>query len=102
MTYKSGAWGKEAKARSERRRAYFAAYQKQWRIDNFELWQLRHNARKKLGRAVKAGEIKRMPCIVCGDKKSQGHHPDYSKPLEVVWLCKRHHLRLHRGQKIAE
>jgi hypothetical protein len=28
-------------------------------------------------------------CSACGvECKPQGHHPDYSKPLEVVWLCR--------------
>jgi hypothetical protein len=30
---------------------------------------------------------------------SQGHHPDYSKPFEVVWLCQLHHSEEHRKLK---
>lgn len=30
----------------------------------------------------------------CGEA-GQRHHPDYSKPLEIIWLCKRHHTDLH-------
>ena len=26
----------------------------------------------------------------------QGHHDDYSKPLEVRWFCRRHHQQWHR------
>lgn len=54
-------------------------------------------ARMQLRYAVKIGAIEKTPCIVCGDKLSQGHHQDYSKPLEVVWLCSKHHAEVHRG-----
>jgi len=41
--------------------------------------------------ALIKGIIERQPCVVCGDPKSHGHHPDHSKPLEVIWLCPLHH-----------
>lgn len=52
-------------------------------------------ARNKLNRAVRLGRIQRDICRVCGDKTVQGHHEDYSKPLEVIWLCGYHHRGLH-------
>jgi hypothetical protein len=36
------------------------------------------------------GKLVEQPCEVCG-AKAEMHHPDYSKPLEVRWLCTRHH-----------
>lgn len=44
-------------------------------------------AERSLNRAVESGEIERQPCWVCGAEPAQGHHDDYSKPLEVRWLC---------------
>jgi len=55
----------------------------------------RISANRILQYAVKKGSIKKEPCVVCGNPKSQGHHPDYSKPLEVVWLCAKHHKAIH-------
>jgi hypothetical protein len=37
--------------------------------------------------------------VECGSAKSEGHHTDYSRPLDVVWLCKGHHLALHIQKK---
>jgi len=62
----------------------------------------KHNARVRLQRLVKAGIIKKLPCERCGNEKSQGHHPDYSKPLEVVWLCQSHHYDIDRRGKLIE
>jgi hypothetical protein len=45
--------------------------------------------------AVHSGRLHRQPCEVCGNPKSQGHHDDYGKPLNVRWLCRKHHLQVH-------
>jgi hypothetical protein len=45
--------------------------------------------------------LERQPCEVCGAAKVEAHHPDYSKPLEVQWLCKRHHAEVHTKQERA-
>ena len=45
--------------------------------------------------AIKNGKLTPQPCAVCGKDKTQGHHEDYSKPLDVVWLCIRHHQDRH-------
>jgi hypothetical protein len=48
----------------------------------------------KVHNATKSGKLKRKPCSVCG-KKAEAHHDDYSKPLNVRWLCRTHHIEHH-------
>lgn len=47
------------------------------------------HAHALLHHAIKTGKIKRPnKCSNCNKKcKPEGHHKDYDKPLEVVWLC---------------
>ena len=52
-------------------------------------------AREKVGIAIKRGVLQSQPCIVCGHK-AEAHHSDYSKPLDVDWLCRKHHVLWHR------
>lgn len=47
---------------------------------------------------VECGRIVHQPCEVCGKDKTHGHHDDYSKPLEVRWLCPYHHRKLHPAE----
>ncbi len=46
-------------------------------------------------RALRSGILTRLACEVCGDKRSQAHHANYMKPLEVKWLCRIHHMAEH-------
>lgn len=48
---------------------------------------------------IRSGNITRQPCQVCGAAKSEAHHEDYSKPLDVIWLCDTHHKARHREIK---
>lgn len=47
--------------------------------------------------AVLSGLLKKHPCEKCGEKKANAHHDDYSKPLQVRWLCSLHHREHHYG-----
>ena len=56
------------------------------------------NARKILNYHVSKGHIIKFDaCQECGSKERiHGHHENYSKPLEVIWLCNKCHQRRHR------
>lgn len=58
----------------------------------------RVRARKALGKAIKAGKITRPTiCSICETPcRPHGHHDDYSKPLDVRWVCQRCHVEIHR------
>ena len=46
--------------------------------------------------AKRKGVISPMPCEICGDTaRVNAHHEDYSKPLDVIWLCTIHHKWIH-------
>lgn len=45
--------------------------------------------------ALRKGELTKLPCLICGSTKVVGHHVDYDRPLDVVWLCQMHHKQAH-------
>lgn len=74
----------------------------EWRLKEAEYQRNYHkiNKKKVLARqavsdAIKKGSMVRFPCCVCGNPKSEGHHEDYAKPLDVTWLCRKHHAEHH-------
>lgn len=74
--------------KKEKWKKYHREHLKSWRVKNS---RQKDNIRIKVHRAVKSGKLKKLPCEVCGEVKVEGHHDDYSKPLEVKWLCSIHH-----------
>jgi hypothetical protein len=97
------------------------AYSKQWRKDNLERsralnneWRRKHpevgrevarrgraknpdkwKARSVVGNAIRAGKLERGCCVECGAENAEAHHEDHSKPLDIIWLCKKHHQTRH-------
>ena len=51
-------------------------------------------------RAVISGRLIPTPCEICNNPKVEAHHHDYAKPLDVRWLCFRHHREIGHGQHV--
>lgn len=82
--------------RSEHRKKYHAEYMAEYRTSPEE--KIKGAARQKLIAAVASGQIVRpSTCSRCeATAKIHGHHSDYSKPLDVIWLCPSCHGAEHR------
>ena len=85
-------YGKRPKVRA-RKAAQMRRYTKDPKL------RARHMARWMLSRAITSGRIEKLPCALCGAKQVQAHHPDYSKPLLIVWLCSACHRKEHAKAK---
>lgn len=60
----------------------------------------RIRVRTQANHAVRDNKITQLFCCICGAEEDiEKHHPNYNKPLDVVWLCKKHHRELHYGKK---
>lgn len=69
------------------------------RYRNSPQGKMKQQARAVVNHAIRDGKItKPVACMDCGMvTKLEAHHKDYSKPLDVDWICKhchenRHHL----------
>jgi hypothetical protein len=70
--------------------------QQRWRARN-PIADWAHSATRS---AIRRGLLQRQDCAVCGDPDTDAHHPDHSNPLNVIFLCRRHHKDLHK--RLAE
>jgi hypothetical protein len=81
------------RAKLPARRKHMSAVAAKWRRDN-PVGDRAHNA---VNNAIRDGKLaKGSRCSIRGCKRTDlhAHHKDYSKPLDVTWLCALHHHRL--------
>jgi hypothetical protein len=69
-------------------------------IETTRKWRAAHpeayRAQNAVNNAIRDGNLRREPCTICGTENNvHAHHKDYSKPLEVTWLCAKCHQRIH-------
>ena len=65
-----------------------------------ELNPIKHRARQLLNNAVLNGSVvKPIRCEICSNCTGviDGHHEDYTKPLEVVWCCHKCHINTYHS-----
>lgn len=66
---------------------------------SLEKYPEKARARFKVRDALIRGDLIKCRCRVCDKLKVQAHHKDYSKPLDVIWLCQQHHNEIHYGKR---
>jgi len=86
---------KKIQAWRDKTPGYNAKHGRKFKANNPE----KREAHLAIARALRAGIVIKEPCFVCGNSTSESHHEDYSKPLEVIWFCRKHHAEHHANKR---
>lgn len=88
----------------ERRRAYCRKNYQLHRLKRIIMAHKDHGTDKERARydarnAIRRGElVKPDKCSLCHKHDIiNAHHPDYSKPLEIIWVCSMCHGNIHKS-----
>jgi hypothetical protein len=75
----------------EKRKSYFRQYRFNYPERIEAAWKVQYAIR--LGRISKADS-----CFICRKKdvRIEAHHYDYAKPLDVTWICRSCHVKIHK------
>lgn len=74
------------------------SYVKEYRAKNPEIYA----AHRAVKNAKKRGDLIPQPCKECGADNAHAHHHDYTKPLDVEWLCAACHRLEHGSREMNE
>lgn len=80
----------------ERNRDKINNYFQEYRENNLE----KCRAQDAVKVALRANQLNKADtCSKCGSSRNiQAHHEDYTKPLDIVWLCASCHKQLHMSK----
>ena len=81
-------------------------HRRKWRSENreavnrhqrnyFRKYPDRKRAKAAIRDAIRRGHLIPEPCFACAAEKVDAHHEDYSKPYEILWLCRSCHTAYH-------
>jgi hypothetical protein len=72
---------------------------RRWVLDNPQ----KTLAHRQTYNAIQKGFLVKQSCEICGSTLNiEAHHPDYNKPLNIIWLCRDCHKLLHKTIKIKK
>ena len=57
---------------------------------------LKYAAHTKVTNCIRDGKLFKENCEICGSTNTHAHHDNYTKPLDVRWLCPVHHHEWHK------
>lgn len=80
------------RAKSKNRRQQAKKNNLQWKANN----PLKRKAQQMVSNAIRAKKLVRKNCLICDKAKTHGHHDNYAKPLQIMWLCPVHHFYRHK------
>lgn len=82
------------RTKSQKRLEHLRDNCKKFRFENPE----KYKAHSLVSSAIKCGRLSKLPCSICSvtGRGVHAHHDDYSKPLDVIWLCSQHHHNRHK------
>lgn len=59
--------------------------------------KLKHQVRSLTRGYIKMGFLVKGSCEICGRIENvEAHHDDYTKPMDIRWLCMEHHREHHK------
>lgn len=60
-------------------------------------WRDKNRHKVAAHQAVQNARLAPLTCEHCGEANTEAHHENYNRPLDVQWLCKSCHTKLHRA-----
>lgn len=65
---------------------------------NYKIQVLKESVRAVTRNYIKMGILIKDKCQICGTNENiEAHHDDYTKPLDIRWLCRAHHREFHKN-----